>query len=145
MEKEELMQYRKLKKEAESLANRIDKLRDRDIPVVAGKVKASSKEFPFTENRVSVQMYEPGEASRVDRLLRIYRERKEQAEKSMLQIEEYIDGIQDTELRQIFQMRFIDGMKLREIADGLCMDLTGISKKITGYLQLSKKSKKSVV
>lgn len=145
MDKEELMQYRKLKREAENLAKRIDKLCDRDILVVAGKVKASSKEFPYTEHRVDVQMFDPAVASRVDRLMRIYQERRKRVEESLLRIEEYIDSIPDTELRQIFQMRFIDGMKQDVIAAEMGWERSSVSKKITAYLQLSHNSQKSVL
>ncbi len=78
-------------------------------------------------------------------MFRIYRERQEKIGQQMLQIEEFINGISDPEIRQIFEMRFIEGRKLREIASAVNRDLSGIGKKVNNFLQLSKNSKKSVI
>ncbi|MDE7298152.1 MAG: sigma-70 family RNA polymerase sigma factor [Lachnospiraceae bacterium] len=145
MDKQRLMEYQKLKREQELLARRLDALRARELPVVAGKVKASSREFPYTEHRVSVQMDEPAAADRVRRMQKIYQERQERIERQMLEIEEFIDRIGDAETRQIFEMRFIEGLKLREIANMANRDLSGIGKKINSFLKVSKNSKKSVL
>lgn len=64
MDKQRLMEYQKLKREQELLARRMEALAARELPIVAGKVKASSREFPYTEHRVSVQMDEPEAAER---------------------------------------------------------------------------------
>lgn len=71
--KEELGQYMSLKCEIESLERKLDKLHDRslDVPVVAGKVSASSKEFPYTPYRVGVLMDDPKVADDLNRLIRI--------------------------------------------------------------------------
>lgn len=135
MDKEELGNYIALKREVELLENRINKLceKSENIPVVAEKLKASSPVFPYTEHRVSVQMSLPEAADRVGKLMRLYEQRKMEAEEEMLRIEQYISSIPDSEIRQIFQMRFIDGLKLREIAEQLAMDRSGIGKKIRSY------------
>lgn len=134
-----------MKQEQELLLRRIKALQAKDVPIVAGKVKASSREFPYTEYRVGVQMYEPVEADRINRMIQIYKERQKKVEQQMLEIETFIDGIEDAEIRQIFEMRFIEGRKLREIADAVNRDLSGIGKKVNSFLQLSKNSKKSVL
>ncbi len=145
MDKQRLMEYQKLKREQELLARRMEALAARELPVVAGKVKASSREFPYTEHRVSVQMDEPEAAERILRMQKIYRERQERVGQQMLEIEEFIDGIEDAETRQIFEMRFMEGRKLREIANMVNRDLSGIGKKINSFLKVSKNSKKSVL
>lgn len=109
MDKQDLMEYQKLKREQFLLLRRIEALQEKDVPIVAGKVKASSKEFPYTEYRVSVQMHEPVEIDRINRMIQIYEERQEKVEQQMLEIETFIDGIEDAEIRQIFEMRFIEG------------------------------------
>ena len=134
MDKHQLMEYRKLKHEQALLIRRIEALEGKEIPVVAGKVKASSREFPYTEHRVSVQMSEPVAAERVRRMLRIYEGRQEKIGQQMLEIEVFIDGIADTQIRQIFEMRFVEGMKLREIAEKVNLELSTVSVKITRFL-----------
>lgn len=130
LDKEELGKYRALKREVEQLEDRINKLcaKSDDIPVVKGKVKASSPVFPYTEHRVSVQMSIPEAADRISRLMRIYEQRKAEAEEAILKIEQYISSIADSEIRQIFQMRFIDGMKQEAIAAEMHLDRSSISK-----------------
>lgn len=147
MDKEELGKYRALKREVEQLEDRINKLcaKSDDIPVVKGKVKASSPVFPYTEHRVSVQMSLPEAADRISRLMRIYEQRKAEAEEVILKIEQYISSIPDSEIRQIFQMRFIDGMKQEIIAKNMKMDRSSVSKKINTYLKVSHNSQKNVI
>lgn len=145
MDKQSLMGYQKLKREQVLLLRRMEVLRKKEVPVVTGKVKASSRDFPYLEHRLSVQMDEPVESDRIKRMFRIYRERQEKIGQQMLQIEEFINGISDPEIRQIFEMRFIEGRKLREIASAVNRDLSGIGKKVNNFLQLSKNSKKSVI
>lgn len=136
MDKQRLMGYQKLKREQGLLLRRIMALQVKEIPVVAGKVKASSRDFPYTEHRVSVQMYDPVEADRIGRMLRIYRGRQERVGRQMLEVEGFINGIGDPEVRQIFEMRFIEGRKLREIAGEVNLDRSSIGKKINRYLQI---------
>lgn len=145
MDKQRLMEYQKLKREQELLARRMEALAARELPVVAGKVKASSREFPYTEHRVSVQMDEPEAADRIWRMQKIYRERQERVGQQMLEIEEFIDGIEDAETRQIFEMRFMEGRKQKWIADAIHLERSSVSRKISTYLQLAHNSQKSVL
>lgn len=135
MDKQRLMGYQKLKREQGLLLRRIMALQEKEIPVVAGKVKASSRDFPYTEHRVSVQMYDPVEADRIGRMLRIYRGRQERVGRQMLEVEGFINGIGDPEMRLIFEMRFIEGRKLREIAGEVNLELSTISVKISRFLK----------
>lgn len=145
MDKQSLMGYQKLKREQELLLRRIETLQKKEVPVVVGKVKASSCDFPYTEHRVSVQMYEPVVADQIKRTIQIYKERQKKVEQQMLEIETFIDGIDDTEIRQIFELRFIEGRKLWEIAEKMNQDRSGIGKKINNFFQLSHNSPKSML
>lgn len=139
------MEYRKLKHEQTLLHQRIKKLKEKDVPIVAGKVKASSQNFPYMEQRISVQMSEPATAARLVQMQQIYEERQKKIEQQMLEIEKFIDKIRDSETRQIFEMRFIEGRNLREIAEKMNQDRSSIGKKINNFLQLSHNSQKSVL
>ncbi len=145
MDKKELEQYCKLKKEIGYLRNRLDRLYGRDIPVVAGKVQASERFYPCIRKHVSVQMYEPAANDKLNEAIAILEERQRRCSEKMLEVERYIDGIGDSELRQIFGMRYIEGMKLREIADKVNLDLSVVSKKITSYIEFANNAKKSVL
>lgn len=145
MDKKELEQYCKLKKEIGYLQGRLNRLYRRDIPVVAGKVQASERYYPCIRKHVSVQMYEPEANDKLNKVIAILEERQRRCNEKMLEIERYIDGIGDSELRQIFEMRYIEGMKLREIADKVNLDLSVVGKKITSYIEFAKNAKKSVL
>ena len=137
MDKQSLMGYQKLKREQVHLLRRIEALQKKEVPVVMGKVKASSRDFPYLEHRISVQMDEPVESDRIKRMFRIYRERQEKIGQQMLQIEEFINGIDDTEIRQIFELRFIEGQKQEQIAKVMHIERSSVSRKISAYMACS--------
>lgn len=134
MTEEELRQYRKLKREAVDLEQRIDKLYEKEVGTGYGTVKASSKEFPFCEYRVGVWIEDPKQADDRDQLIKMYSDRLDRARKAILKIEQFISDIPDSELRQIFEYRFIDGKKVKEIGDFLNMDRSTVGKKIIRYI-----------
>lgn len=134
MTKKELEQYCKMKKEVAYLEERLENLREKDVPVVRGTVQASSKDHLCIMQRISVQMYEPKINDERNEVITILEDRQRRCEKKMLEIECYINKIKDAELRQIFEMRYMEGKKLREIAKVLNLDLSGIGKKIGNYL-----------
>ena len=136
MTKKELEQYSKLKKEIGTLECKIDKLREKDIPEVMGVVQSSEPYFPYLPCRMSVKMYEPKQADTIEKMLDILEKRVERCNKEMLKIEKFIDQIADSELRQIFEWRYIEGKKLREIAKEMNLDRSVIGKKITKYCNL---------
>lgn len=147
MTKEELGQYKSLKREIESLEKKLDKLYDKsqEVPVIAGKVSASSKDFPYTPYRVSVLMDEPKVADELNRLIRIREQRLAKCRKLLREIEEFIDRIEDSETRMIFQYRYIDGMKLIKISDEIGLDRSVIGKRILNYLKFAHNAPKSML
>lgn len=144
MDKKKLSQLRPLKKELELIDRKLDRLYERqeNVPVVMGKVTGSSKDFPYTEVRTSVLMDEPKEADEIEKQIRIREKRKEQAESLITEIEQFIAEIPDSRDRQIFEFRYIEGMKQKDVAEYMGMERSSISKIITANLQLSHNSQK---
>lgn len=144
MDKKTLRQYRALLKEQTLNDKAIDKLYDRvvEVPTVMGKVVGSSKDFPFTEVRTTVQMDEPKEADEIARRLRIRKERQEQIRESVLEIEQYIAGIPDSTDRQIFELAYLEGKTYREIADEIHLDYSRVSRRIAERLKNATKATK---
>lgn len=144
MDKKTLKQYRALIHEQELNDRAIDKLYDRlaNVPVVAGKVVGSSRNFPYTEVRTTVQMDEPVESEEINRRLKIREDRKEKIRAAVLEIEEFIAAIPDSADRQIFEMRFLDGKKQWEVADAIGVERSTVSKRVDGILKLSHNSQK---
>lgn len=137
MDKKTLKQYRALLKEQILNDKAIDKLYDRaaQVPTIMGKVVGSSKDFPFTEVRTTVQMDEPKEADEIARRLRIRKERQEQIREAVLEIEQFIAGIPDSGARQIFEMSYLEGKKQHVIADELGYSRGRIPQIINQYLK----------
>lgn len=137
MDKEKLKQYIPLKKELKMLDKKLDKLyvRQENIPEVLGKVTGSSLDFPYTEVRTTVKMSEPKENDAIKRLIRIKEKRKEEVNRLLVEIEEFIAGIPDSITRQIFELTYIDGKKQREVATTVRYSRSRVSQIINRYLK----------
>lgn len=139
MDKGKLKQYGALKKELQMLDDKLDKLYERqeNVPEVMGKVTGSSQDFPYTQVRTTVRMAEPKENDAIKKLIRIKEQRREQVNDLIVEIEEFIAGIPDSETRQIFELTYLEGKKQREVAEDVGLEQSSISKRITAFLQLS--------
>lgn len=132
---EELRELKYLKKELIRLDRQIGRLEAKEIPVVAGKVKGSSRDFPYIEVRTSVLMDEPVTADAVEKLLKIKRDRRQLVERKIIELEQFIKDIPDSLTRQIFELYFQDGKRQQDVAKLLHLDQSRISRKINEYLQ----------
>lgn len=121
---------------------RIDFLCNKDVDVVMGKVSGSSHNFPYTEVRTSVQMYDPIENDRIDREIRGKQAEKILVQMEMEEVEQYIAEIENGEVKEIFELSFLQGMRQEEVAKIVNIDRSYVSKKINGYLQHSHYSQK---
>lgn len=139
MDKGRLKQYGALKKQLQMLDDKLDKLYERqeNVPEVMGKVTGSSNDFPYTQVRTTVRMAEPKENDAIKKLIRIKEQRREQVNDLIVEIEEFIAGIPDSETRQIFELTYLEGKKQREVAEEVGLEQSSISKRITAFLQLS--------
>ena len=136
MDIKKLKQYRSLKKEIVRLEKTIDRMRDQlnRVPTVMGKVQASDHDFPYTRISVPVEMLDPKEVAVIRQRLAIKEKRQRKVQRLIIEIEQYIASIEDSENRQIFEMAFVDGMTYRAIGEQLNMDFTTVSKRITKQL-----------
>jgi len=141
----ELKEYLPICRQIERLQKKLDKVRDKDINVVKGKVRGSSTEFPYIETHMSVDMYEPKQYDVSKKKIKDIKLEIATLKKKKAAIEKFIDNIEKTETRLIFQYYFIDGMTQREIGEKLNLDRSGISKKINGYIKIHTFHKKGVL
>lgn len=144
MDKVRLNQLRPLKKELELIDKKLDRLYERqeNVPVVMGKVTGSSTDFPYIEVRTSVQMNEPREADEISKQILIKKKRRGQVEKLITETEQFIAEIPDSVDRQIFELRYIDGLKQREVAEAVSLDRSRVSRRIDEYLKNAHKAQK---
>lgn len=135
MDRNKLNQYKALQKEIPKLKRDILKLELRlsRIPVVAGKVTKSSDEFPYIEEHVKVDIEEPIAATEIKKQIRLKEERLEQAEIDKTAIEEFINGIENSKDRQVFELYFLENKKQQSVANMLGYERSSISKIINKY------------
>lgn len=134
------MKYRSMKRLVERKQEQLDKLWDKEIPTVIGKVTASSKHFPYVQTHPSVYMDEPKEADKRKAMDKQITEEIDTLNVKLNEIEDFIGSIWDPELKEIFELRVYEGMKWPDIAaeidDG--KDRTTYSKKFNNYLKNSR-------
>lgn len=134
----ELNQYRAIKNEIEDLSFRIKRLEEMGVPMVSDRVKGSSKHFPYIEKSFYVTGVDTQANERrkkwINELLRKRNNKLEELLEIECRIHDYIYMIPDSEIRQIFTFRYIDGLSQEEIGLKLHMDRSGVSKRITKYL-----------
>lgn len=135
MDRKRLNQYKALQREIPKLKKDIQKLEEKlsQVPVVAGKVTKSSDEFPFIEEHVSVEMEEPKAATEIKKQIRLKEQRMEQAERDKTEIEQFINEIEDSNDRQVFELYFLENKKQVQVAHILGYERSSISKIINRY------------
>ena len=142
MDKRTLKKYRPNKDRLIRIENQIQELSERESTVVMGKVTGSSADFPYTEVRTSVQMYDPYEEENIRRQIRRKEADRLRILKEQKEVEDYINGIDDPEIKEIFELSFLEGKKQDEVAEIVNIDRSYVSKKISDYLKLSHFSQK---
>ena len=120
MDKDVLVQYREMKKEAKDLRRRIEKLNRflADPPIVSDTVKGTRKDG--TIGPIKVTGIPDPEISRKQRARERYRKLLEAKETELLELmgqaEEYISSIEKSELRIMLRLYYIDGLTWLQVA-----------------------------
>lgn len=135
VDKQRLKKHKANKERLRRLEEKIQDLCSTEAEEVMGKVRGSSKYFPYTEVRTSVVMHDPYEQEKINKQIR-----KTEAERMLLkaevdEVDEYIEAIGDPEIKEIFELAFVEGKKQREVADIVGYSRGRISQIISGYLK----------
>lgn len=128
-----------LRAEIRELNADIRAISERNTEVVQDKVQASSKDWPYIQgSRVIRGIDTKGAKKRkaaINRKLVILEARKKEAEHLELRITEYINSIKNSEIRRIFDMRYVKGRNWEDIGRALNCDRTTAEKKVAKYLR----------
>lgn len=135
MDKKTLKKYKPNKDRLIRIEEQIQELCERESTVVMGKVTGSSVDFPYTEVRTSVQMYDPYEEENIRRQIRRKESDRLRILKEQEEVEDYINRIGDTEIKEIFELSFIEGKKQIEVAEIVGYSRGRISQKIGEQLK----------
>lgn len=135
VDKRRLKKHKANKERLKRLEEKIQDLCSTEAEEVMGKVRGSSKDFPYTEVRTSVLMADPYEQEKIDKQIR-----KAEAERMLLkadidEVDEYIEAIGDPEIKEIFELAFVEGKKQQEVADIVGYSRGRISQIISEYLK----------
>ena len=114
MNKKHLQQYLALIKEIEDLNKKIDRCKDE---IVTDSVRGSNSNFPYQE--ITAQIIGISENKHKRKLYKILNKRLEQSRSLKLEIEDYIASIEDSQIRYIFEKRYIDGLDWLSISQDL--------------------------
>lgn len=135
MDKKTLKKYKPNKDRLIRIEEQIQELCELESTVVMGKVTGSSADFPYTEVRTSVQMYDPYEEENISRQIRRKEADRLQIMKEQREVEDYINGIDDPEIKEIFELSFLEGKKQIEVAEIVGYSRGRISQKIGEQLK----------
>lgn len=134
MTKERLEQYRSMRAEIKELEYKIGQLYEGDSMVGNDVILDYRSGYPMPQTVVGVDM---------DKLQRTecrYKKLRDKLQVECLEIEEFIDSVQDSTIRRIFRMRYIDGKKQYVISQSVHLSQSAISKKMVEYLEMELKS-----
>ena len=107
MERAELDQYRDLCREIKYLENKI-----KQLPKEVSIVKGSSPYFPYLERRSRVEG--PGREEKA--LRKVLYQRRARCLEMKHRIYHFIDTIEDSRTRLVFELRYIDGWSWQKIS-----------------------------
>ena len=113
---QKLEQYRGQRKELEQLKRTIDSLADRPASIVTDSVRASHPEYPYTEHTIIIQGESKRAQNRRTKLLQLYGYRIMVNEKDLMEVEQWLDAVQDAKLRQLIRGHYIQGSSWRVTA-----------------------------
>ena len=112
----QLEQYRDLAKEIKMLERKISDLESRPGSFVADSVIGSSPCIPFQPHAITIQGYGNQYQDKINTLRTKYATRKKALVGQLEEIETFIDGLEDSRLRQIIEYRYIKGMPWNVVA-----------------------------
>lgn len=116
MNLDQLEQFRYLENEINMLKHRIVELRSRNEDYVSDTVTGSSKGRPFRQHTIVITGYGNPNMKKISELELKYIHRQGQLCAELAKIEEFIDSLQDSELRQIIELRYVKGMSWNTVA-----------------------------
>lgn len=114
MNKDQLRQLRHLKREIELLQDQIINL---ESEIVTDKVRGSDPEHPYTEKSFYITGFAHEEHSRkMKRLKERLQRRLDDLMDLVVEINEFVEEIDDSLLRQIIILRHVNGLTWRQVA-----------------------------
>ncbi|GAA6259171.1 hypothetical protein F100043J3_02030 [Mediterraneibacter gnavus] len=136
MDKLKLKKYIPNKARLKRIDARISELCETEpVGEVMGKVRGSSKDFPYTEVRTSVMIPDPDEQERINKQIREKEAERLQVVAEIQEVEEFLDGIEDVEIKEIFELVYEKGLSQTEAGKQIGYSQGRISQIIDEHLK----------
>lgn len=136
MDKLKLKKYIPNKARLKRIDARIEELCETEpAGEVMGKVRGSSKDFPYTEVRTSVMIPDPDEQERINKQIRKKEAERLQVVAEIQEVEEFLDGIGDVEIKEIFELVYEKGLSQTKAGKQIGYSQGRISQIIDEYLK----------
>ena len=135
----QLEQYRDLAKEVKMLERKISDLESRPGSFVADSVVGSSPCIPFQPHAITIQGYGNQYQDKINVLRAKYAARKKALVGQLEEIETFVDGLEDSRLRQLIEYRYIKGMPWNAVAKNVYGYPNGDTARMTVTRFFSKK------
>jgi len=134
MNKKLLEQINSTKIEIQDLEDRIEKLKNENIPTTIDNVQGSSQDFPYTKRNFSITGFNNIKYSKNKKARNTYKKlinsNKTKLEKLINELEYELKKIEDSEIRQIIRYKYEDNMNYIQIAHKMNKSNNKSNKKI---------------
>lgn len=138
--KELFEKYNAIEREIKRINRKLDYYSQHPMSGIHGVVSGSRRDFPYSECHfvISGSDVKSDEArkQKIQNLMIALQERKREYENIQIEIDIAIEEIEDIEMRQILQYKFIDRMTDYEIGNELGYERSTISKKISDFFSV---------
>ena len=125
-----LDRYKRNKRELILVNKRLDKLRERlsNVETISGKVTKSGDEYPYIEEHMTVLMSDPKAASPIQDRIRKNESRKEELEKEIKVVEDFINSLPEGIEKQILEMVYLEDFSQKDAAEMAGYDQSTVSR-----------------
>ena len=115
MTRDKLVRYFDLRDEIFDLEKRIHKIEHEGI-IEKDSVKGSSKHHPYTMHNIIIEGPGEGTIRLLERLRQKLSDNYEELLREQIEIEDFIEEIENPKLRKIFRLRYLDGYTWYQIS-----------------------------
>jgi len=116
MTRKQVDQYLALKREVSFLEDEIVRLRSRSGEMVTDVVSGSSSFYPYIQRTFVISGQSVKDLELLSRKAQRLQERKERVLKEAEAIDSFIDQVNDSQMRQILYMKYLQGMSWLQVA-----------------------------
>ena len=137
MDRERLEQYEKLNAELSRLRKEIRQIdraakRSEDGICIPDVATGSSPEYPYLHTRVKVESVDK---RKFDGYIQKLKSREKEYHARVIELEDWLEDIEDPLLYRIFKLKLKDGMSDKRIGDELGYSRSRITQMINGHLK----------